>query len=154
MKWFFTNLSLYDILWKNITIYRPFPPICVGLYFLVQHTKLAVISYQVEITFSDECCNYCSLSVFLWLSVIWNCLITPVRYPIPPCDFSVKGVTSISADVHKYGLAPKGTSIVLYRNHEIRKVVSFTKSLKFYLISPKLTSQWPPRSCLLKCLIA
>lgn len=25
-------------------------------------------------------------------------------------------------DVHKYGLAPKGTSIVLYRNHEIRKV--------------------------------
>lgn len=25
-------------------------------------------------------------------------------------------------DVHKYGLAPKGTSVVLYRNHEIRKV--------------------------------
>jgi sphinganine-1-phosphate aldolase len=44
------------------------------------------------------------------------------RYPIPPFDFSVKGVTSISSDVHKYGLAPKGTSVVLYRNHEIRKV--------------------------------
>jgi len=44
------------------------------------------------------------------------------RYPIPPFDFSVKGVSSISVDVHKYGLAPKGTSIVLYRNHEIRKV--------------------------------
>ncbi|KAL5082723.1 hypothetical protein RYX36_011144 [Vicia faba] len=43
-------------------------------------------------------------------------------YDIPPYDFSVKGVTSISVDVHKYGLAPKGTSIVLYRNHEIRKV--------------------------------
>ncbi|XP_057530070.1 sphingosine-1-phosphate lyase isoform X1 [Amaranthus tricolor] len=42
-------------------------------------------------------------------------------YPIPPFDFSVQGVTSISADVHKYGLAPKGTSVVLYRNHEIRK---------------------------------
>ncbi|KOM36727.1 hypothetical protein LR48_Vigan03g010800 [Vigna angularis] len=42
-------------------------------------------------------------------------------YPIPPFDFSVKGVSSISVDVHKYGLAPKGTSIVLYRNHEIRK---------------------------------
>ncbi|GJN37773.1 hypothetical protein PR202_gb26761 [Eleusine coracana subsp. coracana] len=42
-------------------------------------------------------------------------------YPIPPFDFSVKGVTSISSDVHKYGLAPKGTSVVLYRNHEIRK---------------------------------
>ncbi|KAF6148429.1 hypothetical protein GIB67_038784 [Kingdonia uniflora] len=42
-------------------------------------------------------------------------------YPIPAFDFSVKGVTSISADVHKYGLAPKGTSIVLYKNHDIRK---------------------------------
>ncbi|KAK9108525.1 hypothetical protein Syun_024536 [Stephania yunnanensis] len=42
-------------------------------------------------------------------------------YPIPPFDFTVKGVTSISVDVHKYGLAPKGTSIVLYRNHDIRK---------------------------------
>ncbi|KAJ1435490.1 Pyridoxal phosphate-dependent decarboxylase [Sesbania bispinosa] len=42
-------------------------------------------------------------------------------YHIPPFDFSVKGVSSISVDVHKYGLAPKGTSIVLYRNHEIRK---------------------------------
>ncbi|RVW40076.1 Sphingosine-1-phosphate lyase [Vitis vinifera] len=37
-------------------------------------------------------------------------------------DFSVEGVTSISVDVHKYGLAPKGTSVVLYRNHDIRKV--------------------------------
>ena len=44
------------------------------------------------------------------------------RYPVPPFDFSVKGVTSISVDVHKYGLAPKGTSVVLYRDHEIRKV--------------------------------
>ncbi|GMH27419.1 hypothetical protein Nepgr_029262 [Nepenthes gracilis] len=42
-------------------------------------------------------------------------------YPVPPYDFSVQGVTSISTDVHKYGLAPKGTSVVLYRNHEIRK---------------------------------
>ena len=44
------------------------------------------------------------------------------RYRLPPFDFSVRGVTSISADVHKYGLAPKGTSIVLYRNREIRRV--------------------------------
>lgn len=45
-------------------------------------------------------------------------------YPVPPYDFSVQGVTSISVDVHKYGLAPKGTSVVLYRNHEIRKVIN------------------------------
>ncbi|KAL2608734.1 hypothetical protein R1flu_027307 [Riccia fluitans] len=42
-------------------------------------------------------------------------------YPIPPFDFTVPGVTSVSVDVHKYGLGPKGTSVVLYRNHEIRK---------------------------------
>ncbi|KAJ6961845.1 hypothetical protein NC652_000718 [Populus alba x Populus x berolinensis] len=42
-------------------------------------------------------------------------------YPIPPFDFSIKGVTSISVDLHKYGLALKGTSVVLYRNHDIRK---------------------------------
>ncbi|KAF7836805.1 sphingosine-1-phosphate lyase [Senna tora] len=49
-------------------------------------------------------------------------------YPIPPFDFSVKGVSSISVDVHKYGLAPKGTSIVLYRNHEIRKVFQYANA--------------------------
>lgn len=31
-------------------------------------------------------------------------------------DFSVPGVTSISADVHKYGYAAKGASVVLYRD--------------------------------------
>lgn len=30
-------------------------------------------------------------------------------------DFTVPGVTSISADTHKYGYAPKGTSVILYR---------------------------------------
>jgi len=29
-------------------------------------------------------------------------------------DFTVPGVTSISADTHKYGYAPKGTSVILY----------------------------------------
>ena len=35
-------------------------------------------------------------------------------FPIPLCDFRVPGVTSISADTHKYGYAPKGSSVVLY----------------------------------------
>ncbi len=33
---------------------------------------------------------------------------------LPPCDFSVKGVTSISFDTHKYGETPKGTSVLLF----------------------------------------
>jgi len=36
-------------------------------------------------------------------------------------DFRVDGVTSISMDVHKYGYAPKGASVVLFRNSELKK---------------------------------
>ncbi len=41
-------------------------------------------------------------------------------FQLDPCDFRVKGVTSISADTHKYGYTPKGTSVVMYANKEIR----------------------------------
>jgi glutamate/tyrosine decarboxylase-like PLP-dependent enzyme len=41
-------------------------------------------------------------------------------YPVPPFDFRLPGVTSISADTHKYGYAPKGTSVILYRNRDLR----------------------------------
>lgn len=41
-------------------------------------------------------------------------------YPVPAFDFRLPGVTSISADTHKYGYAPKGTSVILYRNQELR----------------------------------
>ncbi|CAN0503038.1 unnamed protein product, partial [Ectocarpus sp. 12 AP-2014] len=34
-------------------------------------------------------------------------------YSVEPFDFGVEGVTSISADTHKYGYAPKGTSVAL-----------------------------------------
>ena len=37
-------------------------------------------------------------------------------YPVPLCDFRLPGVTSISADTHKYGFAPKGSSVILYRD--------------------------------------
>ncbi|MSP61778.1 MAG: aspartate aminotransferase family protein [Myxococcales bacterium] len=40
---------------------------------------------------------------------------------VPPWDFRVPGVTSISADVHKYGFASKGASVVLYRSRELRR---------------------------------
>lgn len=44
-----------------------------------------------------------------------------LNLPIPSFDFSVDGVTSMSADIHKYGYAAKGASIVLYKNPELRK---------------------------------
>ncbi|MBN3311939.1 SGPL1 lyase, partial [Atractosteus spatula] len=42
------------------------------------------------------------------------------KYPLRPFDFRVKGVTSISADTHKYGFAPKGSSVVLYSDKKYR----------------------------------
>jgi len=36
-------------------------------------------------------------------------------------DFRVEGVTSISLDVHKYGYAPKGSSVVLFKTTEFKK---------------------------------
>ncbi|XP_068582295.1 sphingosine-1-phosphate lyase 1 isoform X1 [Cebidichthys violaceus] len=41
-------------------------------------------------------------------------------YPLAPYDFRVKGVTSISADTHKYGYAPKGSSVILYSDKKYR----------------------------------
>ncbi len=38
--------------------------------------------------------------------------------PVPPFDFRVPGVTTLSADVHKYGYATKGASVVLHRDGE------------------------------------
>ncbi len=52
-------------------------------------------------------------------------------YPVPPFDFSLPGVTSISVDTHKYGYAAKGTSVVLYRSPRLRRYQYYT------------TTEWP-----------
>jgi glutamate/tyrosine decarboxylase-like PLP-dependent enzyme len=41
-------------------------------------------------------------------------------YDIPTFDFRVPGVTSISADTHKYGYAFKGTSVLAFRDKALR----------------------------------
>jgi glutamate/tyrosine decarboxylase-like PLP-dependent enzyme len=52
-------------------------------------------------------------------------------YSFPAFDFRLPGVTSISADTHKYGYAAKGTSVVLYRDADLRHY-------QFYK-----TTEWP-----------
>jgi glutamate/tyrosine decarboxylase-like PLP-dependent enzyme len=42
--------------------------------------------------------------------------VEKLGYPVPPFDFRVPGVASISADLHKYGYAAKGASTILYRS--------------------------------------
>ncbi|MCP3062324.1 aminotransferase class V-fold PLP-dependent enzyme [Myxococcus sp. K38C18041901] len=45
---------------------------------------------------------------------------------VPPFDFRLPGVTSMSADTHKFGYAAKGSSVVLYRGTELRSHQYFT----------------------------
>jgi glutamate/tyrosine decarboxylase-like PLP-dependent enzyme len=45
-----------------------------------------------------------------------------------PFDFRLPGVTSMSADVHKYGYASKGVSVILYRTHELARHQIFATS--------------------------
>ncbi len=47
---------------------------------------------------------------------------------IPPWDFSVPGVTSVSADLHKYGFVSKGVSVILYRNIKFLKNQFFAET--------------------------
>ncbi|HMZ37327.1 MAG TPA: aminotransferase class V-fold PLP-dependent enzyme, partial [Leptospiraceae bacterium] len=47
-------------------------------------------------------------------------------YHVPPFDFRLPGVTSMSADTHKYGYAAKGTSVVLYRGEKLRSYQYYT----------------------------
>jgi glutamate/tyrosine decarboxylase-like PLP-dependent enzyme len=46
--------------------------------------------------------------------------------PIPRFDFEIPGVTSLSADLHKYGFAAKGASVLLHRTRELRRHQFFT----------------------------
>lgn len=52
--------------------------------------------------------------------------IEKLGYDIPVFDFRLPGVTSMSADTHKYGFGLKGTSVVLYRNKDLRQYQFFS----------------------------
>ena len=62
----------------------------------------------------------------LWLHVdgCWGGFISPfaesLGYRIPRWDMAVPGVTSLSADIHKFGYAVKGASLLLYRDAKLQ----------------------------------
>ncbi|MFI0353941.1 pyridoxal phosphate-dependent decarboxylase family protein [Actinomadura sp. 9N407] len=47
---------------------------------------------------------------------------------VPPFDLSVPGVTSLSCDLHKYGYAPKGASVILFRDESLRRHAYFASA--------------------------
>jgi len=51
--------------------------------------------------------------------------------PLPDWDFRVPGVTSMSADLHKFGYAPKGVSVLLQRGRDRQRHQYFA------------TTRWP-----------
>ena len=72
-------------------------------------TELAALASERDILFHTDAC------LGGWLLPWWERL----GEPVVPWDFRVPGVTSISADVHKYGYTFKGASVVLYKSREL-----------------------------------
>jgi glutamate/tyrosine decarboxylase-like PLP-dependent enzyme len=46
-------------------------------------------------------------------------------HDVPAFDFAVDGVTSMSVDLHKYGYAAKGASVLVHRSKELRRHQTF-----------------------------
>jgi glutamate/tyrosine decarboxylase-like PLP-dependent enzyme len=57
--------------------------------------------------------------------------VLPFWSDLPAWDFAVPGVTSISADLHKFGYAPKGASVLLQRGRDRQRAQYFA------------TTRWP-----------
>ncbi|MCA9720180.1 MAG: aspartate aminotransferase family protein [Myxococcales bacterium] len=62
--------------------------------------------------------------------------------PVPEFDLSVPGVSSISIDFHKYAFAPKGASIVLYRDAALRRhqIFAFARWYGYPIVNPAVQS--------------
>jgi sphinganine-1-phosphate aldolase len=62
----------------------------------------------------------------LWLHVdgcvggILGPFVRKAGYPVPDFDYSLPGVASISADLHKSGFTAKGASVITFRNQELQ----------------------------------
>jgi glutamate/tyrosine decarboxylase-like PLP-dependent enzyme len=54
--------------------------------------------------------------------------VRKLGYRVPDFDLCVPGVTSISADLHKYAYAAKGASVILYKTAELRRHQMFVST--------------------------
>jgi sphinganine-1-phosphate aldolase len=82
---------------------------------------LAKIAKSVGVGFHVDAC----VGAFMlpWLKKL--------GHEIPNFDFSVDGVTSMSADLHKYAFTAKGASVILYKDADLRRFQFF------------VTKEWP-----------
>jgi len=73
--------------------------------------ELAAIAQEHGILFHTDACVGGFMLPF----------VRKLGYSAPDFDLSVPGVTSISADLHKYAYAAKGASVILYKTAELRR---------------------------------
>ena len=73
--------------------------------------ELAAIAQEHGILFHTDACVGGFMLPF----------VRKLGYHVPDFDLSVPGVTSISADLHKYAYAAKGASVILYKTAELRR---------------------------------
>lgn len=77
--------------------------------------ELAALAAEVGASFHTDACMGGFVLPFMEL----------LGHDVPPWDFRVPGVTTISADVHKLGYAPKGASVILHRDKDLRRYQTF-----------------------------
>lgn len=70
---------------------------------------LAAAAVQREVLFHTDAC------LGGWILPWW----AELGEPVEPWDLRVDGVTSVSADIHKYGYAAKGASMVMYADRSL-----------------------------------
>eukprot|EP00485_Elphidium_margaritaceum_P009233 CAMPEP_0202692766 /NCGR_PEP_ID=MMETSP1385-20130828/7073_1 /ASSEMBLY_ACC=CAM_ASM_000861 /TAXON_ID=933848 /ORGANISM="Elphidium margaritaceum" /LENGTH=541 /DNA_ID=CAMNT_0049348359 /DNA_START=27 /DNA_END=1652 /DNA_ORIENTATION=- len=80
--------------------------------------ELSKLALEYQIGLHVDCC----------LGSLLMPTLQRMGYEIPPFDFRVPGVTSISADTHKFGYCQKGTSVVMFRDNALRRHAYFTES--------------------------
>jgi len=77
--------------------------------------ELAAIAADAGASFHTDACMGGFVLPFMEL----------LGHDVEPWDFRVEGVTTISADIHKLGYAPKGASVLLHRTKELRRYQTF-----------------------------
>jgi len=98
---------------QTIVIGGSAPQFTIGVFDQIE--ELAAIAESRNIWFHTDACVGGFLSPF----------VEQNGHAIPAWDFRVKGVKSISADLHKYGFAPKGASIVAFADAGYQKFQVF-----------------------------
>lgn len=77
--------------------------------------ELAALAVEVGASFHTDAC----------MGGFFLPFVEELGEAVPPWDFRVEGVTTISADLHKLGYAPKGASVVLHRTKALRRYQTF-----------------------------